>query len=231
MKKISWLILTALLFMSCTNSNKLQKEIADAETTIETDTTQSGPSSFYFNGDFIYLADAATLKDCLTGSIFPIAMKGAFKELERKYRELDPEPLEAINCAVLGYLVDKPADQEGPDKQLVVTALVGFDRTITCNNSEKLTSDPYIRYSPNEENVKTIIKIRFNNDYTFMRCVYRYEPAKVLTKTIGHWYRTAQDNIVLLTDGNVLYEGTIDFSNMTLLLQNDNEKEVFFKQD
>lgn len=231
MRKINWLVLVFPLLVACTGSNnKLQKEIADSQTTVEADTTKSGPSSFYFNGDFIYLADAASLKDCATGSVFPIAMKGAYREVERKYKELDPEPLEAINCEVMGYLADKPKDEEGPDKQLVITGLVGFDRSITCSNADNLTDGTYIYYEPNEENVQTITKLNLDNDYTFSCAVYKYEPAELISKTSGHWHRMAKDNIVFLVDGDVLYEGNIDFNNMNFLLQNDNEKEVVFEK-
>lgn len=230
MKTFNWLILTIPLFIACNNGNKVQKEIAEAQTTIEADTTKGKPTSFFFSGDFIYMADAASLKDCITGAVFPVVMKGAYKEVERKYNELNPEPLETINCSVMGYLVDKQPGEEGPNKQLLITGLVGFDRSVTCNDPDKITNATFIHYSPDEKNVKTITKITFNPDYTYKCCVYKYQPADMLSKTMGHWHRMAKDNIVLLTDGDVLYEGNIDFSNMSLLLQNDNEKEVVFKK-
>lgn len=224
-------MLTLPLLIACTGGNKkLQKEIANAQTTVETDTIKSGPSSFYFNGDFIYLADAASLKDCITGTVFPIVMKDAYREVERKYKELDPEPLEAINCGVMGYLVDKPENEEGPQKQLVITGLVGFDRSVACSNADNVTDGTYVHYYPNDEKVETITKMTLNSDYTYRCSVYKFEPAELISQTCGHWHRTAKDNIVFLVDGNVLYEGNIDFNNMSFLLQNDNEKEVVFEK-
>lgn len=231
MRKISWFAFLLPLLVACSgNSNKLQKEIADARTSIEADTMKSAQSSFYFNGDFIYMADAASLLDCITAEALPVAMKGDYIKVEKKYKDLKPEPLEAINCSVMGYLIDKPANEEGPAKQLVITALIGFDRTVRCNPKKVITNDVYAHYSPNDKNAKTKTSLTLDSDYTYQCTVYQLSPIKLISQTNGHWHRMAMDNIVFLVDGNVLYEGTIDFNSMNLILQNDNEKEVIFKK-
>lgn len=230
MKQLNWLVLCLPLWLACTG-NKLQKDIVKAETTVEADTIKGSPSSFYFAGEFTYFADAATLHDCITGSTLPVAMKGQFPKVEKKYGELDPEPMQAIHCAVMGYLVDKEPDEEGPQKQLLITSLIGFDPSVKCNPEHQLTEAVYAHFTPNEEEPKTKTSIMMSTDYTYECTTYQLYPVKRLSRYTGHWYRMAKDNIVFLTDGDILYEGNIDFTNMNLILQNDNEKEVIFRRD
>lgn len=227
-RKLLGLFLLLPLLAACTG-NKQSGATADTETFTK-DTIPTGPNIFYFNGDFTYYADAATLKDCITGAVLPVAMKGEYLKVEKKYREMKPKEMEAINCGVMGYLVPKEADEEGPDMQLLITGLVGFDRTVSCNPKNVITDAVYATFHPDEKEAQTKTSLTFDNDYTFQCITYQLSPAKFVSDYRGHWYRTAEDNIVLLVNGEVLYEGTIDYSNMNLILQNDNEKEVIFRK-
>ena len=226
-KRLSWLLFIPILLMSCTG-NKQQVIVNNEELTA--DTIPTGPNIFYFNGDFIYYADAATLKDCVSGATLPIAMKGDYLKVEKKYNELKPDPMEAINCAVMGYLTDKASGEEGPDKQLLITGLVGFDRNAKCTAGQQITDDIYATFHPNKEMAKTKTSLTFKKDFTFQCTTYQLTPIKQLSEYNGHWYRTDKNLLVLLVDGNVLYQGTIDFTNMNLTLENDNEKNVVFER-
>lgn len=227
-RKLVGLFLLLPLLAACTG-NKQSGATADTETFTK-DTITTGPNIFYFNGDFTYYADAATLKDCITGTVLPVAMKGEYLKVEKKYQEMKPKEMEAINCGVMGYLVPKEADEEGPDMQLLITGLVGFDRTVSCNPKNVITDAVYATFHPDEKEAQTKTSLTFDNDYTFQCITYQLSPSKFVSDYKGHWYRTAEDNIVLLVNGEVLYEGTIDYSNMNLILQNDNEKEVIFRK-
>ncbi len=227
-RKLVGLFLLLTLLAACTG-NKQSGATADTETFTK-DTIPTGPNIFYFNGDFTYYADAATLKDCITGAVLPVAMKGEYLKVEKKYQEMKPKEMEAINCGVMGYLVPKEADEEGPDMQLLITGLVGFDRTVSCNPKNVITDAVYATFHPDEKEAQTKTSLTFDNDYTFQCITYQLSPSKFVSDYKGHWYRTAEDNIVLLVNGEVLYEGTIDYSNMNLILQNDNEKEVIFRK-
>lgn len=227
-RKLVGLFLLLPLLAACTG-NKQSGATADTETFTK-DTIPTGPNIFYFNGDFTYYADAATLKDCITGAVLPVAMKGEYLKVEKKYQEMKPKEMEAINCGVMGYLVPKEADEEGPDMQLLITGLVGFDRTVSCNSKNVITDAVYATFHPDEKEAQTKTSLTFDNDYTFQCITYQLSPSKFVSDYKGHWYRTAEDNIVLLVNGEVLYEGTIDYSNMNLILQNDNEKEVIFRK-
>lgn len=227
-RKLIGLLFILPLLAACTG-NKQSDETAQTETFTK-DTIPTGPNIFYFNGDFTYYADAATLKDCISGAILPVAMKGEYLKVEKKYQEMKPRETEAINCGVMGYLIPKETDEEGPDMQLLITGLVGFDRTVSCNPENIITDAVYATYHPDEKESQTKTSITFDNDYTFQCTTYQLSPVKLVSDYKGHWFRTAKDNIVLLVNGEVLYEGTIDYSNMNLILQNDDEKEVVFKK-
>ena len=130
-RKLIGLLFILPLLAACTG-NKQSDGTAQTETFTK-DTIPTGPNIFYFNGDFTYYADAATLKDCISGAILPVAMKGEYLKVEKKYQEMKPREAEAINCGVMGYLIPKETDEEGPDMQLLITGLVGFDRAVSCN--------------------------------------------------------------------------------------------------
>ena len=228
-RNLSWLFAVPVFFMACTGNKQQAMEMADAET-ISTDTLPSGRNIFYFNGDFTYYADAATLKDCVSGSTLPIAMKGEYLKVEKKYKEMDPKPKEAINCGVMGYLINKGSNEEGAKKQLLITGLVGFDKSASCTPSQRITDDIYAVFRPNEEQAKTKTSLTFDKDFTFQCVTYQLSPVKLLSEFKGDWYRTDKNLIVLLVNGDVLYQGTIDFTNMNLILENDQEKNVIFRR-
>jgi NlpE C-terminal OB domain len=227
-KRLSWLLFIPFVLLSCSGGGK-QSEVVNTET-LTTDTIPTGPNIFYFNGDFTYYTDAATLKDCASGATLPVAMKGEYLMVEKKYKEMNPKPMEAINCGVMGHLIDKGADEEGPQKQLLITALVGFDRTVSCNPDQRITEDVYAFFRPDEAHAKTKTSLTLNEDYSFQCSTYQLSPVELISDFRGHWFRTDKDLVVLLVDGNVLYQGTIDFKNMSLILENDSDKNVVFRR-
>ncbi len=231
MKKKNYFSLLLLLAVCVGCNGNKQNQAKPYSETLSTDTvaTNTVNISYFFNGDFVYFADAANFTDCLTGKTFPVAMKDKYIDVEKQYKEMNPSEKEAINCSVMGYFTQKGADEEGENQQLVITSFLGFDRTVGCDPLKKITQNIYACFHPDDKTPVSKTSITFNDDYTYQCSTYQLSPIELLSDYKGHWYRTSEDNIVLLVDDNVLYEGVINFTNMNLELQNDNEQEVIFK--
>ena len=123
----------------------------------------------------------------------------------------------------------KPETNEG-EMQMVITDFLGFDKDTPCLLKDIITDNIYANFQPNEEDAKTKTSITFDKNYTFQCSTYQLDPVQQLSDFKGDWYRTAKDNIVLLVNGEVLYEGVIEYSSMNLILQNDSEQEVIFQK-
>lgn len=229
-KTIIAILLLGLPILNSCNGNKPSTPVVDNQT-VSQDTVAQARSQFYFNGDFTYYADAAIFKDCITGNSLPVAQTSEYLKLEKMYTDLKPEQQEAVNCAVMGYLITKNPSEEGPNLQLVVTGIISMEKNSNCNTANNITNCNYINYSPNEKEAKSKTTLTFNKDYTFQCTTYQISPMQLLNNNQGKWHRTDLDNIVLLVNGDILYEGVIDFSNMNLILQNDNQKEIIFKKE
>jgi copper homeostasis protein (lipoprotein) len=59
-------------------------------------------------GMFRYLADAARFRDCLTEQDVPVAMEGAYIEVERAYSNSGIEPGSEILIEVVGRYQERP---------------------------------------------------------------------------------------------------------------------------
>ena len=87
-------------------------------------------------GLFSYLADAASIQLCVTGSRLPVAMEGAYLELERAY--LDALPAGAAGQPVLvnleGQITDRASAEPGLGlvRTLVVERFVGVHPGKSC---------------------------------------------------------------------------------------------------
>lgn len=229
MKKISLLIVLLPLLIACVN-NKAKNNMEPTDTTVETDTIPVVRSSYFFSGDFMYFADAATFHDCVTNSTIPVAMQGIYKDVERKYLDMKLNDREGINCQVMGYLIDKPVGEEGLPVQLVITDLIQFDRTSACH-SGSVTNTVYAFYTPDQKNATEKMSLTLDADYTFQATTYNLKTKEQLSLIKGQWHRTSDENIVFLTNDEVYLEGTIDFTNMDLKLYDNNNKLCDFKKE
>ncbi|MEG1749398.1 MAG: hypothetical protein RR249_06890 [Tannerellaceae bacterium] len=211
MKSCLWMVLLAAL-AACGGK---KAEMAD--------------TSWYFNGDFVYFADAASLKDCATGTVLPIAMKGDYKALEKAYLAMNPDEKESINCELKGYLIDKPANEEGLEKQLVVTSLIGFDRTVGCSETF-LTQNVYAAYITPDAKPEQKTSLTLDANYTFQSSTYQLSPIELTDQANGTWHRTADEKIILLVGDSILYEGSINTAQHSLLLTKRSDgKETLFQ--
>lgn len=227
MKQISWLLLILVAF-ACTHKNKVVQGPVNAS--LEQDTLPEPRGSYYFSGDFRYFADAATFRDCISNDTFPVVMQGDYKRMEKEYLKMNMNVPEGIYCEVMGYLVDKPEQEEGRNKQLLITSLIRFDRTSACHLGS-VTDGIYTVYVPDKKEHEQKISLKLNGDYTFQAIVNDLKTKKQLSSIEGVWHRTSDEDIVFLTDGEVYYQGIIDFNTMDLKLYDNNGKLWTFKMN
>jgi heat shock protein HslJ len=64
-------------------------------------------------GEFVYMADAASLTDCLTGERYPVSMEKDYIFMERAYLAGKPEPGDGVYMTFEGALTDIPAMEGG----------------------------------------------------------------------------------------------------------------------
>jgi uncharacterized lipoprotein YbaY/uncharacterized lipoprotein NlpE involved in copper resistance len=77
--------------------------------------------SLAMQGMFTYMADAATFAECTTGWKLPVAMEGAYIELERAYLAARGEPARPAMALVEGRIAMRPPmEGPGPVATLVV---------------------------------------------------------------------------------------------------------------
>lgn len=228
MKQFSWLLMLILAVSACTH--KTGTGSGPVEATLQPDTMPEPRGSYYFSGDFRYFADAATFRDCLTNDTFPVVMKGDYHKMEKEYTRMKVDDPEGIYCEVMGYLVNKPAGEEGPDKQILITSLIRFDQTAACHLSS-VTDGIYAVYMPDKEDATRKVSLKLNGDYTFQAVVTDLKTKKQVSSVEGVWHRTSDEDIVFLTDGEVYYQGIIDFTTLNLKLYDNNGKLWTFKMN
>jgi len=88
-------------------------------------------------GMFRYMADAALFRDCRTGKSFPVAMEGAYIELERAYLDSGIEAGAEVRVRLRGRYLARPA-MEGNKQEinLIVDKLQEIDPENTCAPTE-----------------------------------------------------------------------------------------------
>lgn len=80
------------------------------------------------NGMFVYFADAAMFRDCRTGLSYPVAMEGAYIDLERAYTSQRTEPMEELQVTVRGRLLPRPSMEGDQDRiHLIVDRFERFE--------------------------------------------------------------------------------------------------------
>ncbi len=91
-------------------------------------------------GMYMYLADAAMIRECLTGRRVPVAMEGASVDVERAYLETRREPGAEVLVSLVGRLAQRlPIEGDGPVEMLVVDELEGVRPGETCGTRMSLS--------------------------------------------------------------------------------------------
>jgi uncharacterized lipoprotein NlpE involved in copper resistance len=76
---------------------------------------------------FRYMADAALFTDCQTRERRPVAMEGAYRDLEAAYLKIRQQPGEELMVTIEGRMTDRPTAEGGrPVPTLVVDRYIGF---------------------------------------------------------------------------------------------------------
>ena len=88
-------------------------------------------------GMFRYMADAALFRDCRDGKSYPVAMEGAYIELERAYMESAVEAGQEVMVRLTGRLLERPA-MEG-DRNEVKLIVDAFNEIIPDAECEPVT--------------------------------------------------------------------------------------------
>lgn len=98
--------------------------------------TQGTATDAEFEGMFRYMADAALFRDCRDGRSFPVAMEGAYIELERAYLNSGIEAGGELFTRVTGRLQQRPT-MEGnmSEVNLIVDILQSIDADGSCDPS------------------------------------------------------------------------------------------------
>ena len=92
-------------------------------------------ASGLLGGDFRFVADSAAFSICRTGQNLPVAMEGAYRELEAAYREQRSAPAAPLYVTVEGG-VEQRAGMEGPPRPtLVVRRFLGAWPGETCERN------------------------------------------------------------------------------------------------
>jgi heat shock protein HslJ len=87
-------------------------------------------------GMFVYLADAALFTECLTDRRFPVAMEGAYLELEKAYLNEAGEPGAPLMASVEGSIQQRPAaDQPATRATVVVERFINVWPGETCERN------------------------------------------------------------------------------------------------
>jgi copper homeostasis protein (lipoprotein) len=87
--------------------------------------------SLFMSGMLTYMADAAVFEECLTGRVYPVAIEGAWIDLERAYLAA-VEGGTPLRATLEGTISLRPA-MEGPDRRTVtVDRFVGVFPGETC---------------------------------------------------------------------------------------------------
>lgn len=173
--------------------------------------SQIDPENQYFAGEFIYMADAAVLRDCATGELVAVAMQDGFVELERAYLSLDLQSYQGVMCQVRGYIQDKEDGAEGHDKVLVVKSLIGLDSTESCNPLTTICGEWELT-----KGAAATKELAINPDYTY----------SLGNQTQGRWFLSAPDSIVFIDTSEKAAAGTIDYKKMCL-----NFKEITYSKN
>ena len=105
----------------------------EATASPDRDTRGTAPDA-EFEGMFRYMADAALFRDCRDGRIFPVAMEGAYTELERAYLNSGIEAGGELFARLTGHLQQRPS-MEGNNSEvnLIVDKLQNIDANGSCD--------------------------------------------------------------------------------------------------
>jgi uncharacterized lipoprotein NlpE involved in copper resistance len=90
--------------------------------------------SLHWQGEFRYMADAATFTDCATGIHWPVAMTADYLATERNYTKSHNAPGAALLVNFDGRLEVRPAVEGTPIEQMVIEKFNSSQSGTTCHS-------------------------------------------------------------------------------------------------
>ena len=119
-----WLALTVVVLIlwivACDQNPRDEAMTAKAEVASQVP-TESPLRAGLMRGLFTYMADAARFENCLDGRMYPVAMEGAYIELERAYLEHRAEPGAPLLVTIKGSIQPRtPMEGDGTIDMVVV---------------------------------------------------------------------------------------------------------------
>ena len=228
MKKVIFLACLSLCFSCLNKESKKNKTSSLTETTIEEDTVEIAQGSYYFSGDYRTVNGKATFKDCITGQTISVSKSAAYKQISEAYHHLDINTTEGVYCELMGFLIEKPINKMDTLNHLVITSLIRFERTAACHLGV-ITNSVYTAIL--KDSVAQKITLSLLPNYTYSVKSYEVNTSKLICTETGAWHRLSDENIVLLTNGEVLYQGIVNFTNLDLELYNNDKQLLHFEQE
>ncbi|MCD8261697.1 MAG: hypothetical protein LUD15_09580 [Bacteroides sp.] len=182
------LIISAAMFASCGRKGNSKQGEVIYDTIPYTQITIA--PEYYFDGEYMYMADTAVLLEEATGTRLPVAMREHSITAETNYRDLQPEAGEYVFARFYGYMADKHADEEGSAQQLVITHVIEIEKNKKADKNRNLTAV----YNGEGESLSLL------SDHTFGW----KKPGNQIN---GKWYLVSEDQLVLMSGtGNHLLD-------------------------
>lgn len=149
------------------------------------------PTKEYYEGEFVYFADAASITDCATGMRIPICNDGDYLKAERKYTSFETHG-EPVFINFYGRRVLRQS-MEGDKMQVMmaIDSLIGFDQTVMCN-PEAMLVGIYEGKTPDNKYL-----VRLKPDYTYTQSIFTLDSDGEQISS-GRWYLCASAELVLI---------------------------------
>ena len=154
----------------------------------------------FLSGEFTYMADAATFRDCATGLRFPVAQTGDYLRTEREYTARSQGVGDPVHVRLRGHIDLMPAAEEsqGLVPTLVIDSLLGFDDNQACNSDVMMVGI----YVSEDGSGRSVLHLR--NDYT---CSFQnYGADGSAEHREGRWGLVAEEELALLLPPSTLTE-------------------------
>ena len=105
---------------SCKNSEEKTQDTVTTEKNVVT-------MDVLYQGDFIYVADAAVLKG--RNFIYGVALNDMATELAKQIKPIQETEFDMVEVTVKGTIAPKPEGQEGWDEIITITEIVRVSQT------------------------------------------------------------------------------------------------------
>lgn len=158
-------------------------------------------------GMFTYMADAPRFEECLTGRSYPVAMEGAYIDLERAYLAADkPGPGAPILAALEAAITERPAmEGERLIPTVVVRRFIGLFPSQNCERamSEAALPNTYWRIVKLMGEPVPVVDNRREPHLILRGGESRYSATVGCNQLIGTW-EAAGDRLTFTTGASTL---------------------------